>query len=1769
MYLYVYHSSMKNKKTHLKILLPFLLFLLGFVFTATSQIRPDAIANLKLWLRADSAVTYDGSNKVSQWNDCSGQGNNASQVASASQPQYISNVLNGYPVIHFDGVDDFMKTAAFTLNQPENIFIVYKPVTWNGANKAIFDGYNTESMALENYPTSPSISLYNGASYVASNNNATVGSFHVVECLYSGSNSYIKVDNTTPTTANGGTTSGGGFELGGLAGYTTYCSNVDIAEVLIYDRNLTINERLQVETYLANKYAGPSVNLGPDITIPYGFCDTTLIAGGSFTSYLWSTGETTQTKNVDTSGSYSVTATDIFGFTSSDTVTVTYPQINLHDTLFCSGSNVLLSTGLSGSYTFLWSDGQSTPTDTVIIPGTYYVTVTDDSSCTAISNIISVTEDDFPHTAGLGNNDSLCVGNLIGLVAPVPLPPISSYNWSTLETTSTIAVGYPGGDYSLTVTDANGCIARDTINIYISGTAPTVNFTYSHGCTGDPVSFTNSSSIPGDSVLWDFGDGQTSTLQNPSHIFTTANNHNVMLSVFSGTCSNFLIKQIHVPQSPVAAFNPGNACKNHAYPFFDQSTAALGDSIISWDWDFGDGSPHSNLQNASHAYLSASIFNVVLTVQTDSGCQNSISHPITVVVSAPEPSGFTLYLPSNSMVTTNHTIDFAWNIAVGASTYTLEYSSDPNFISNVIAIPNIVSTTYHTTIGISQTYYWKVIAYGLCGDSVLSNTFSFTIMSQNTISGLTVWLRSDSAITYDGSNKVSQWNDCSGQGNNASQVASGAKPQYVSNTLNGYPVIQFDGVDDFIKTAAFTLNQPENVFIVYKPNTWVNNSYFFDGNTIDNMGLILFSIAPKIYLYAGNLAVSNSNATIGIYHIGEFLFNGPSSSITVDASIATHGNAGSNNAGGFTLGGDGSGMHNSSSAVAEVLIYNQALSIMDRQIVENYLHYKYCGPPVNLGPDIWANNFCDTTLDAGIRFTNYHWSTGETTHNIIVNSGGTYSVTVTDVFGFNSVDTVIVHKPIIAAHDTIACYGNPVTLHTGLGAPFTFQWNGSSTADSLVAAVPSTNTLIVHDPSGCSATRVINVVADSFPIKASLGPPNINVCTGEEIGLVSGLEAGLSYDWFDGTSHTHDSTYTINWTASSHTITLTVSNSRGCVATDQITVSVQGQLPVPGFTASANCYPALTTFTDISTVAGTGAIITGWNWDFGNGGTSIVQHPSYYFSTPGIHLITLTVSSNKGCSKSITDTAFVYSVPAPHFGPIIGCSGVPLEFHDMSTNLLGDITIHNWDFGDSNTATGDTVIHTYGSAGTDTVRLYVESEYGCNNSISIAVNIRATPDVGFLYSSVCDGNPVYFTDTSHVPNVSADIINWLWDFGTGNTSTFQNPVYTFDNAGTYPVILSVKSINGCITRDTQNVVVHALPDAGFSSEDICMGSPHQFNDTSTVLSPDAINAWKWNFGSAGTAGQQNPAISFATAGTYQISLEVTSNAGCKDSVSHTVEVLPSPIAAFVPDEYYGEANFTVNFTNNSTGLNNTYLWNFGDTLGSSTLLNPSYTYTENGIYNVSLIAYNQYGCNDTAHQEITVMHTRADIAVSAVNVVVKDNYVSLSALLTNMGSRKLYALDILAKAAGGTTFKESWADPTDPLTPGDTMTFNFTAQYQLTEDQITEYICIESQIQGIYPDDDPSNNEQCATLSKKFTVFQPYPSPAHDAVNLDFILPFADDIVIDLFGVRGELIKNVFDGQAEKGLNKLTVELSNLQLGVYTFRVLFKDDVKVLKFVVY
>ncbi len=367
-----------------------------------------------------------------------------------------------------------------------------------------------------------------------------------------------------------------------------------------------------------------------------------------------------------------------------------------------------------------------------------------------------------------------------------------------------------------------------------------------------------------------------------------------------------------------------------------------------------------------------------------------------------------------------------------------------------------------------------------------------------------------------------------------------------------------------------------------------------------------------------------------------------------------------------------------------------------------------------------------------------------------------------------------------------------------------------------------------------------------------------------------------------------------------------------------------------------------------------------FNWNFGDGTVAANPgaNPSHTYTAPGTYTVTLTGTGPAGGVFSVYQQTFtLFAPPAVAFtsdSPV--CLGATMRFTDTTPGAAA----WRWNFGGAGTQGGTAQNPTfrYAAAGTMTVTLTVTDTNGCSASASSPVTVYGLPAASFTSDSpVCLGQIMHFTDAT------PGAVSWLWNFGGAGTQggTAQKPTFLYAAAGAMTVTLAVTDTHGCAVTTSAPVTVHGLPAPTFTSDSpVCLGATMHFTDTT----PGAV-AWLWNFGGAGTQGgtAQQPTYRYAAAGAMTVTLAVTNTHGCAASAAAPVTVHGLPVAGFTVSSAEVMLGTPITFTNTSTGAS-AYVWDFGDGIGASTAIHPTYTYSATGTYTTTLTAQTVYGCTD-------------------------------------------------------------------------------------------------------------------------------------------------------------------------------------------------------------
>jgi len=442
-------------------------------------------------------------------------------------------------------------------------------------------------------------------------------------------------DGTASVTASGGTppysynwlpSGGTGSSANNLCA-GTYTVTITDANGCTINDTITINE----PTPLALAIAGFDATCN-------GACDgqVVVIPSGGNSNYSFSWNPNTSCNQPSCSnvcaGTYTVTVTDGNGCVDTASATVNEPPaittVMSSTTAHCNqadGSATVAAAGGTGTLDVLWSPGgQTTATATNLLPGTYVVTITDDNGCTHTDSVT------VPNAPGVGltltsSVNASCFGVCDGSATVTASSGTGTYtyNWSPSGGNAATATGLCAGVYVCTVTDSAGCTASVTVTISeptqltVAAVAP-VSL-----CNGQNtlMNCTPAGGTPVYTYNWTPGNiGTQSGTVTP----TATTTYTVTVTDANG-CTATASSTVTINPVPTAAFTSDqqSGCVPLTVQFTDGSSVATPGNIVSWSWDFGDGT--GSTQNPSHTYATPGVYTVILTVTTGDGCTHTIT----------------------------------------------------------------------------------------------------------------------------------------------------------------------------------------------------------------------------------------------------------------------------------------------------------------------------------------------------------------------------------------------------------------------------------------------------------------------------------------------------------------------------------------------------------------------------------------------------------------------------------------------------------------------------------------------------------------------------------------------------------------------------------------------------------------------------------------------------------------------------------------------------------------------------------------------------------------------------------------------------------------------------------------------------------------------------------------------------------------------------------------------------------------------------------------
>jgi PKD repeat protein len=1044
---------------------------------------------------------------------------------------------------------------------------------------------------------------------------------------------------------------------------------------------------------------------------------------------------------------------------------------------------------------------------------------------------------------------------------------------------------------------------------------PTANFTATplSVCAGSTVTFTNTSTANGASPIvfnaWFFGDGDSLVAQTATHVYDTPGTYPVTLVVTnSNGTADAEVKPgyITVKPAPTASFSIlGQGCTVPLTLTFNNTS-----SPGSPSWNFGNGQTSNVTNPPSQTYNSVGTYPISLTVTNPTtGCSSTVVQQIAV-------SNYQAGINLPSVVCIGQEVSFSDNSTAGANTWNWNFGGQGS------------STDQNPTFTFNT-----------------AGTFNIQLASQNTASG------------------------CSGSTSQSITVQPTPTPSFTGTPLTNCA----PSVVNFVNTSTGGVSY-----------TWnFGNGQTFTGTTPPSQTYPIngsFPVSLTMTTSTGCTGTTTIPAYINVTDVEAGFtasVTGGCAPLTVSfTSTSTSPNPTSNPivsySWNFGNGSPVSTLQNPPAQVYQVGVYDVTLTVTTQTgCTATYTASEY----IKVGLINSVNFTVDTTVNC-IK-TDF-----EFTSSVSTTPSNPDSTEITYYWEFGD-----------GGSDGTSTDQNP-----------TYQF----TSDTGYFSV-----MLVVDYRGCKDTLYIDsLIYINAPI-SKFTPAETLFCNPNSLPVtlqitddathgVTDDDVQMIWKWDDGTpntilddpqlddadlgSITHDfasyGTYTVEQVIYNYTT--------GC--SDSTTRTIDVSMVEPGFTLSNDsiCQGDSLFMYDASSTWLTPPNphpLETWEFDMGNNTAPVIMGDTanYIYQSAGSYFIEMTVTNSVGCSDSIT---LPVTVLAPPFAVLssdaaVGCDPFLVNFTNSSISLNG-LALESFEYtftDDSTTVTttsvGTPVSHVFNGTGTFYAELTATDVFGCTSApASNPITITKPSPFFSVDNVICNGETINTTNTT--TGATPITYEWLIDgisFSTDeNTSTvFNEPNITFGvTSATHTISLVATDVNGC--KDTiGNLVTVSIPFAiptytfsgaaqDSSGNFTCPPIFASFSDSS--ISYGSIDLWDWNFGIAGTSDDSTASGVYASAGYFDLYIEVTDEYGCTaDTLIDDYLIIGGPSGE--PDWTQGAgvcsqgASFTV--ANPQNVFSSVWVMGDGDTITND--LDFNYNYASQGTFTPGVTLYDSLGCD--------------------------------------------------------------------------------------------------------------------------------------------------------------------------------------------------------------
>lgn len=1143
------------------------------------------------------------------------------------------------------------------------------------------------------------------------------------------------------------------------------------------------------------------------------------------------------------------------------------------------------------------------------------------------------------------------------------------------------------------------------------------------------VQFTDLSSGNPTSWLWNFGNGNSSTLQNPTASYSSPGVYTVSLQVSNSGGTNQISKSnfIRVFRKPTASMTVGTTSGCPPLPVQFTSTSTPGDAAINtYLWDFGDGSQPATIANPNHTYQTGGNYPVSLQVTDLNNCSgNTLFNSINV---SPAPvASFSTSNPRTSC-TVPYTVNFVNNSSGSNLSFFWDFGDGT---TSTQAAPS------HTYQNLGNYTVSLRASDPNCSDNLTNSNYVQlqNVSTQFTLNKDTICFGSPfKPINTSVGATLYSWSF--GDGKSSSQQS----PSHLYADSGWYRVrlIASNGpicIDDYVDSVYV-----QRLFPSYN----VSSNYVCnrDDSIVLSVGGLNVDSVKWVYQF-GSAFASSSNNPLVLYQTFEGTFT-DSLFVYSDAGCSELIVLDSNRTAEFVdlrlrtspvngcaplkvkfqyqaFGPDtinqwswnfGNGLSSTQQFPDSVIFLNSGTYFYDLSVVTTGGCRDSSQGVISVGdpqlPDfkIKFDSICpqdsiwliDLSQDTSIiESYNYEAFTIDENQSIdfvkdsvqITNfkDTGYYSISLEVIDRGCKVRKKIdsaffVEGPIVEIGYTPNCINRQSISFLGSikgASRFYWDFGDSSALDSVnydpvhlydSAKIYKVYVWAYNDTNTCPMAVDSLEINLEPPLPLSIETDSNDLCIGDiSRSTFRPWNYYVSPNWIVNGDTLSDSVFFLDSSLipGNKVIKLALLDRLGCPHDTTDTIRIYE--PKADFTSDVitGCMPLTVNFSDSGRYD---TNIVAWRWDFGNQQIDSLEKPTATYTEPGEYPVFLHVENRFGCKDSILKQAYIKTEEILEDfieAETNICQGESIYFRNLSA---GNQISALWDFGDNSPLDSNfNTTHFFDSAGVFSVRLQITDSLGCVKIFekNNLIQVQAKPQAAF--SSDTSKSTCYPLAVNFFDESSSDVIQWFWTFGDASSSVFQNPFHNYTLPGKYDVSLEVETSNGCkdTVLKTQYIETEG-PLASFTmdKDTICINESVNFQITSS----NKVYSFVWDFGDGNNGTGNQISHVYEKTGIIYPTLVLSDSSGtCIVSIQDTLFVQPVKAAFSSSDTLGCGIPFSINLSNNSVGASQ-FLWNIAGNISSDA--NPGYTFNNYGNYLVELSIQSSIGCLDTARKIIRV-----------------------------------------------------------------------------------------------------------------------------------------------------------------------------------------------------